>query len=121
MSGKPAAKQILFVHWNQEEAERLAIPLRESGWEVRFWPAEFKDLKANPPSAILISLQRLPSHGRQVADAIWQSKWGRSIPLLFIDGAPDKVDAARKKFPQARFVAWADVAGALASLSKPAK
>ena len=32
-------------------------------------------------------------HGREVADALRSTKWGRAIPLIFLDGESVKVDA----------------------------
>ena len=75
-----------------------------------------KDLRAKPPAVMVISLRRLPSHGREVADALWFTKWGRAIPLIFLDGEPEKVDATRAKFPAATFVSYDDVLQTLDSL-----
>jgi hypothetical protein len=40
------------------------------------------------------------------------------IPIVFFDGAPDKVGAIRKKFPAAHYTAWEslpDVLGRIAA------
>ena len=55
------------------------------------------------PDALVISLDRLPSHGRAVAEWFWEAKKRRSIPLIFVGGAPDKVERTREKFPEALF------------------
>jgi hypothetical protein len=73
---------VLLVHWDESEARNLAAGLREYGWKVALWKPTMKlgDIKKSPPTAVVISLRRLPSHGREVADALWYSKWGRMIP-----------------------------------------
>lgn len=109
---------LVLVHWEDEEAKELAAPLQADGWLVRLGSFELKDLKANPPMAVLISLRRLPSHGREVADALWYAKWGRAIPIIFFDGEPDKVEATRKKFPAAQFAAWEELPTLLPKLER---
>ena len=87
---KKNSGDLVLVHWNATEAEELAAPFREDGWQVKVGNLELKDLKARPPVAILISFQRLLSHGREVADALWYTNLGRAIPIVFFEGAPDK-------------------------------
>jgi hypothetical protein len=53
-----------------------------------------------------------------VADALWYSKWGRAIPIVFFDGAPDKVEATRKKFPAAQFATWEELPTLLPQLKR---
>jgi hypothetical protein len=109
MARKATLGQLILVHWHDEEANELAAELRKAGWKVQVGMKELREVKAHPPTAVVISLRRLPSHGREVADALWYSKWGRAIPIVFLDGQADKVEATRTKFPDARFVNWADL------------
>ena len=106
---KKRKSYLVLVHWDAEEAEELAAPLRADSWQVKVGNFELKDLKINPPVAVLISLRRLPSHGREVADALWYTKWGRAIPIVFFDGALDKVETTRKQFPAAQFAPWEEL------------
>lgn len=115
---KSSPGRVVLVHWEAAEAEELAAPLRAAGWQVETGAFELKHLKADPPEAIVISLRRLPSHGREVADAIWSTKWGRAIPIIFFDGAPEKVEATRRKFPQAGFTTWEKLPSALSGLPR---
>lgn len=112
-----ASGDVVLVHWHDEEAAALAGELRAAGFRVRLGPGEMRDLKAAPPIAVVISLRRLPSHGREVADAIWYTKWGRAIPIVFVDGEPEKVAATRARFAAAKFVAWKALPKALAALA----
>jgi hypothetical protein len=103
-------RRLYLIHWNSTEAEQLADDLRARGWDVfavhdSDW-LDLKTLKQSPPHAVAISLRRLPLHGRAIADALWNTKWGRQIPIAFFDGAEDKVAATRQKFPAAIYTSW---------------
>ena len=118
MGRKEMLGDLALVHWDVDEAEELAAPLRAEGWRVRVGDFELKQLWATPPVAVVISLRRLPSHGREVADALWYTKWGRAIPIVFFYGAPDKVEATRKKFPAAQFTRWEELRSLLLQLDR---
>lgn len=113
-------KRVFLIHWHKEEAAALAATLTALGWEVAVehgsGETALKGIKAQPPRAVVISLRRLPSHGRETADALWATKWGRQIPIVFFDGAEDKVAALHQQFPAARFTTWEQLPGVLASL-----
>src|SRR5262245_45994274 len=100
---------LVLVHWHEQEAQELAKSLREQGWNVRTGEFQMRELKASPPVALVVSLRRLPSHGREVADALWSTKWGREIRIVFFDGEPEKIEATRRKFPSAHFTAWEEL------------
>jgi hypothetical protein len=118
MTRKKRRGYVVLVHWNADEAKELAVPLEADGWQVQLGNIQLKELKAYPPAAVLISLRRLPSHGREVADALWYTKWGRAIPIVFFDGAPDKVEATRKRFPAAQFATWEELPTLLPQLQR---
>jgi hypothetical protein len=103
-------QNLYFIHWNEDEAQELADTLPEHAWNVTVHHSsnQFKmgELCQDPPAALVISLQRLPSHGREIADAVWSSKWGREIPIIFFNGHPEKLPALQEKFPGAIFTAW---------------
>jgi hypothetical protein len=65
-----------------------------------------RELRQAPPAAIVISLDRLPSRGRDVACALLSQRATRFVPLVFAGGAPGKVAGVRTKVPGALFAAW---------------
>jgi CheY-like chemotaxis protein len=67
------------------------------------FPALVKSIRHNQPDAVVIDLTRLPSHGRDAALAIRRTKYSRHIPIVFVDGEPEKVEAVRKQLPDATF------------------
>ena len=95
---------IRLVHWNEEEAPERAARLERLGYEVEATvpgtSIGIRELSANPPAAFVIDLSRLPSHGREVARAVRQSKALRAVPILFLDGKPEKVAAGRGRVPR---------------------
>ncbi len=70
------------------------------------------------PDLMVISLDRLPSHGRAVAEWVWEAKKRQHIPILFCGGEPDKVAATKAKFPKAIYCATDAVAATIAKLPK---
>lgn len=95
--------RIFYVHWDRDEAEARAGALKKAGHDVRYhWSTEehvkLGDFK---PAAVVISLARLPSHGRAVAEWFWEAKERQNIPIVFAGGTPDKVEATRAKLPRA--------------------
>jgi len=109
--------EVLLVHWHDKEAAAITKELKAAGVrKVRVGvPEKMSELRALAPRAIVVSLRRLPSHGREVVDAVWSTKWGREIPVVFFDGEPQKVEQLKVKFPAARFVAFEEVAPTISS------
>ncbi len=79
--------------------------------------AAWKKIKASPPDALVISLVRLPSHGRQIAAVTTEFKKLKAVPVIFVDGEKDKIDAAREQFPKARCVSAGTLLDVLRRLS----
>jgi len=100
-------RRIRLIHWKSEEASRIAEALRAAEFSVdyddRTAPEMIRAVRISPPDAIVIDLSRLPSHGREVAIALRGNKHTRQIPILFLDGAPEKVAIVRQKLPDAAY------------------
>jgi FixJ family two-component response regulator len=120
VSNQHEKKSLYLVHWNEAEAQELSSTLQEQGWRVTVHHSlgQFKmgELRQDPPAAILISLRRLPSHGREIADAIGSVIWGKQIPIIFMDGKPEKLPALQEQFPGAVFTTWENLVSALEDL-----
>lgn len=111
--------RIYLVHWNRAEAEARAAELEAAGHDARIhWNSEQEYKWGNyRPEAVVISLDRLPSYGRAVAEWIWEAKKRRSIPIVFAGGEADKVKATREKVLTATFCEWDSVVGVLSELA----
>ena len=101
----PFMARIFYVHWNEGEVLERIAPMTEAGHDVRaHWSTESSpSLKGEVPDALVISLDRLPSHGRAVAEWFREAKSRRHIPIVFEGGKPDKVAVTRGRFPGALF------------------
>ncbi len=109
-------ERIQLVHWKEAEGRERVRALRAAGLRVEYEvdaPAALRASKEDPPAAIVIDLSRLPSHGRELAWALRQSKKTRHVPLVFVGGEPAKVARIRKELPDASYTEWPDVARAL--------
>ena len=109
--------RVRLFHWRAEEAQTLIAALRAGGYTVDY-PGD----KANgnlalaarvPPLAAVIDLTRLPSHGRYVAAEIRATKSIRHIPIVFVDGDPEKVERVRKDLPDAVYTSRSRLVSAL--------
>ena len=102
--------RVLLIYWNAAEAAERADGLRREDFEVEAFSGPggdaFRALADNPPAAILIDLARLPSHGNAVGIAFRQRKATRSVPLVFIEGHPEKTARTRALLPDAVFTTW---------------
>jgi hypothetical protein len=113
-----AKRGILLVHWNEAEARDRAARLRKAGLRVAgivhdaLTPGAFKKIWASPPEACVIDLSRLPSHGREVALGLRERKATRTVPIVFLEGDPEKVARIRSVIPEAVYGSWSSV-GAL--------
>ena len=110
-------KQIRLVHWNEEEGLERQQQLEALGFEAAF---DFGDslfvsrrIKADPPDAVVIDLSRIPSHGREVAHSVRATKATRHLPIVFVDGEPEKVEKTRQFIPDATFTTWGRIRTAL--------
>ncbi len=112
-------RRVRLVHWRAVEAEPRIAGLRTAGFTVEYAektdPGVLREVRKNPPAAVIIDLTRLPSHGREVGFALRQSKATRGIPLVFAGGEPEKVERVRALLPDAVFTEWAKIRGALRS------
>ncbi len=117
-------KRIALIHWNASEAENRAGCLRSAGYHVELLAPQgasaLRNLRDDPPEAFLIDLSRLPSQGRAVATLLRQQKETRRIPIVFVDGAPEKVARVRETLPDAVYTDWENVHDSLRSaISNP--
>lgn len=112
-------QRVRLVHWKAEEAAPLIENLREAGYRVDYdLRVDYhvsQAVRAEQPAAVVIDLSRLPSHGREVGTFLRGSKTTRHIPLVFVNGAAEKVEAVRAKLPDAVYTTNAKLRSALRS------
>jgi CheY-like chemotaxis protein len=116
--------RIRLIHWKAEEAQAFVETLARAGFQVDYDasapPEILRALRAVPTDAVVIDLSHLPSHGREMAIALRGNRQTRQIPILFVDGAPEKIAAVRQVLPDAGYSARARMAVALRKCLKEA-
>jgi CheY-like chemotaxis protein len=99
--------RIVLVHWNAPEANARLQKLEALGHKAEvLYDSEKPNLariREAPPDVFLIDLNRLPSHGREIAGHFRRLKSTRQVPILFVDGDRERVNRARNLIPDAEF------------------
>ena len=100
-------ERVRLFHWNHDDGSAIVDLLRNAGYQVdydaNYTHQLFRLVRESPPDAIIIDLSRLPSHGRELATGLRGDKRTRHVPILFLDGAAEKVDIVRKNLPDAAY------------------
>lgn len=103
--------RIGLIHWNADEATERAARLKAFGYHVAIAgatpaPGFLREWIASPPAAVVIDLSRLPGHGRDVAVGFRHRKTTRHVPLVFVEGDPEKVARVKAVLPDAVYTTW---------------
>jgi hypothetical protein len=104
-------KTLRLICWNEADAAARARILRRAGYLVIADPPEnaggmvryFRELS---PDAVVIDLDRLPSHGRELGLSLRASKGTSHLRLVFAGGVAAKVEIVRAAIPDAIFTPW---------------
>lgn len=115
--------KVHLIHWNDDELAARVTRLERAGFTVSTAPSKslVSSIRAAAPEVLVVDLSRLPAQGVAIAAMIRQTKWGRALPVVFVDGAPEKVERARTVLPDATYTAWAKVKSAVReALAAPA-
>ena len=97
---------LFYVHWNEAEWQNRVKTIHRNGIHVTgAWKSgAHNDLMKQLPDVLVISLDRLPSHGRTLARWFWESKKRQQVPIIFEGGLDEKTIPIRAQFPKAKFV-----------------
>ncbi len=110
--------RVTYIHWSEAEARPVADRLLAAGHEVTVHWSQAEEMRHETlPEVLVISLERLPSHGRAVAQWLWGARYGRAIPIVFVGGHPDRVERARLQFPAAVFCGEHELAAVVSGLA----
>jgi hypothetical protein len=105
--------QLTLIHWNATEAKERVGQLRRGGFKTEsLTPQGARSLREagdHPPQAFVIDLSRLPSQGRAVGIYLRQQRATRLVPLVFVGGDAEKVEAVRKLLPDAVYTDWSQI------------
>jgi CheY-like chemotaxis protein len=117
--------RVTLIHWKAEEARQKAAAIRAAGHTVSyqpFGPKVLHNVKQKPPAAIVIDLTRQPMQGRDVAIAIRHAKSTRLLPIVFVEGDPEKVERIKSQVPDAVYTTWGRIrSGLKRAITRPPK
>jgi hypothetical protein len=110
---------VFYVHWHQQELEHRIQPLQQAGFTViPHFAQTVKPVWGQLlPGVFVLSLDRLPSHSKAIADWVLQAKKRQQVPLVFEGGKADKVAVFRQVYPNALFVPTGGVLQVLHTLA----
>ena len=109
--------RVLVIHREPREAGELAGRLRDRGIDAQPYLSlgtrGFREIRGDPPDAIVIDLSRLPSYGKAIGVLLRENKSLGAIPLVFLAGEPQKTAAVKRVLPDATYAEWSEVAPAI--------
>jgi len=107
---------IRLVSWSDQASEH-AKKLEAAGFQVDATPLDSKRLIGRiaemAPAAVVIDLDRKPSHGKAVGVVLTKAKSTRAIPLVFAGGPPEKAAHIQGDLQGAVFTSWAKTPAAV--------
>jgi len=115
-------RKVRLISWNETEAAERTSILKAAKIPTDASPFSHGKLitKLRAHLAVLIDLDRLPSHGHAIAVLMRSSKSARHVPIVFAGGAQEKLDKIRCEFPDAYYTQWPNVVSTLKkALSAP--
>ncbi len=115
---------VRVIHWKEAEAGPLLQICRAAGFETEYLQGDggaiCRAIRTKPPDLIAIDLSRLPSHGREVAVWLRNTKSTRHIPIAFVGGDGAKTASVRALLPDATYCELPKLAAALKRFAKSA-
>jgi len=115
---------VLYLHYQSPEREGRVQTLARSGAHVIVseprWPGFFEQAKKEKPYAIAIDFSHAPSHALETADYLAKARETREASLYLLHVPEDRLEAVRKRLPQASLVREDELSERLARAEKEA-
>lgn len=103
-------KTIRLIHWNAAEAQVRVAALEAAGYRVEYEQlvdqTALRRIREGKPVAIVIDLSRAPAQSRDMALWLRQQEPTRNVPLVLLDGEPEKVKRIKSLLPDATYSSW---------------
>src|SRR5258708_1747959 len=110
-------RRVLLIHLNAGEGMARAKSLGAAGYDVTHVLPRglgfLREVRRDPPDAIVIDLERLPSVGRDIGLALRMAKSTRHVPIIFAGGVAAKIARIRTLLPDASYEPWSKIRGEL--------
>jgi len=109
-------KRVIFFPGDPVEAKSQIRELKKIGYKVEWQsvnPQVLRDIRENPPAAVIIDLTRAPGQGRDIGIYIRHHKATRKVAVVFVNGEPEKVTRIKKHLPDAVYTEWRGIQNSL--------
>ncbi|MGH9399328.1 MAG: hypothetical protein ACRD00_03095 [Thermoanaerobaculia bacterium] len=115
---------VLYLHFESPEREGRANKLAKSGAHIIVseprWPGFFEQAKKMKPYAIAIDFSYAPSHALETADFLSKARETRDAAIYVLRVPEDRLEAVKKRLPQAVLVTEPELTERLAAAEKEA-
>jgi hypothetical protein len=115
---------VLYLHFEAPERDGRAQKLGKGGAHVVTleprWPGFFEQAKKMKPYAIAIDFSHAPSHALETADYLSKARETKDVAIYVLRVPEDKLEAVKKRLPNAAFVTEPELGERLAVAEKEA-
>jgi hypothetical protein len=102
-------KRVVLFQGNTTEAEAGLSRLKKARYTVErrvAGPQVLREIREDPPTAVIIGLERAPYQGRDIGIYLRHYKATRKIQIVYVGGAPEKVAKIKEHIGDAVFTEW---------------
>jgi hypothetical protein len=115
---------VLYLHFESPERDGRVQKLARSGAHIIVseprWPGFFEQAKKEKPYAIAVDFSHAPSHALETADYLAKAKETREASFFLLRVPEDRLEAVKKRLPQAALVTEPELSERLARAEKEA-
>lgn len=115
---------VLYLHFDAAERDGRVQKLAKSGAHIIVseprWPGFFEQAKKEKPYAIAVDFSYAPSHALETADYLAKAKETREASFFLLRVPEDRLEAVKKRLPQAAIVTEPELAERLTRAEKEA-
>ena len=116
---------VLYLAFETDERPGRLQKLQKSGAHIVVseprWPGFFELAKREKPYAVAIDFSQAPSHALETADYMSKARETRDAALFLLRVPSDRLEAVRKRLPQATTVTENELSGKLAQMEQEAE
>jgi hypothetical protein len=116
---------VLYLAFETNERAGRLQKLQKSGAHIVVseprWPGFFELAKREKPYAIAIDFSQAPSHSLETADYMSKARETKDAALFLLRVPADRLEAIRKRLPQATPVTENELSGKLAQMEQEAE
>ncbi len=116
---------VLYLHFDSGDRSARVQKLARSGAHVLVseprWPDFYEIAKKEKPYAIAIDFSSAPSHALETADYLAKAKETRDARIFLLRVPEDRLEAVKRRLPQAPIVTEQELSEQLAQAEKEAQ